>query len=1170
MKKFKFTLFVAAVVITLLIPLSVSAETEGSYTYTVSGGKATITDFSTAVSGKVVIPDTLGGYTVTGIDRSAFEGCYQITEVVIPDSVAYIGYRAFYGCSKLQEITLPFVGESKKESSYYRRFAYIFGTGDKNDHHNVPQSLKKVTITNEESLPRQAFYSCWYIESVVLSGNITEIEMNAFENCQYLTSVIIPDSVVCIAPDSFKNSGYYNDASNWEDGVLYIGNHLIDAKSTISSSYTVKEGTKHIAASAFNSTNITEVIIPDSVTHIGASAFSGNSALKSVILGKGVENIGASAFSSCSKITAAAYRGSEADWENVTVGTGNTYLTDKLSYDSIWLILYDNDGEEIKKVLTTKRTRLDESIVPEKNEHTYKLYADQYFGEEFDSNTIFMEDSAVYVKYTINQYTYTFLNYDGSVFYEKKADYGSVITPPSDEPFRTGTKQYTYLFVDWEDYNQGMTLTEDISFEPNFEAVTNRYTYTFLDAYGKEVKKVSADYGSVITPPAAPVKNSTAQYDYTFSAWTGFTDGMRLTGNVTFTPEYTSSLRNYTYEFLDAEGFEAESTTAPYGSVIVLPEENPEKAKTAQYTYEFAGWEGYSEGMRLTGNITFTPEYTSMVNKYTYIFTDYLGLPVKEVTANYGTEIKAPLINPERPKTAQYTYIFTGWDGFEGGMRLTGDISFAPEYRADVNYYTYTFLDGDGEVFFEEEADYGSIIQMPDETPRKTPTVEYHYIFTEWENYQEGMTLKKDISFAAIFEEEINYYTYTFLDGDGEVFFEDEAPYGSVIPMPEGEPEKTATQEFTFSFSKWKDYTEGMYITKDVTFEAEFDEKVNYYTYTFFDAEGEVFFSEEAPYGTVIQLPEENPEMEEPYYFDYWEGYTRDMRLTEDVEFTPIFALPEYEITVKGYEEYNITVMYGDSFSIEIPEKERYAFMGYFSEENGAGELVADESGECVEEYLYTQNITVYPYFVLDSENKLHLIGEGIATIGEEATLSLVFSASEEISGITVSITYPAVLSLKGAKAADFASVAETGRTEEDGMVTVSFEAVYGENGEKAPAETMLTPFEIIFETTEGIEDGYKAIFEISDCMMQAEDINFEASYGAEIYFSERDYIPGDVNGDGEVTRNDLLRLAKHFSGFAVEIDEAAADVTGDGEVTRNDLLRLAKYFSGFDVELGQ
>ncbi|MBE6606257.1 MAG: hypothetical protein E7635_04400 [Ruminococcaceae bacterium] len=66
------------------------------------------------------------------------------------------------------------------------------------------------------------------------------------------------------------------------------------------------------------------------------------------------------------------------------------------------------------------------------------------------------------------------------------------------------------------------------------------------------------------------------------------------------------------------------------------------------------------------------------------------------------------------------------------------------------------------------------------------------------------------------------------------------------------------------------------------------------------------------------------------------------------------------------------------------------------------------------------------------------------------------------------------------------------------------------------------------------------------------------------------DTLPGDVNGDGQVTRSDLLRLAKSFSGFDVEMDMTASDVTGDGAVTRTDLLRLAKYFSGFDVVLGK
>ncbi|MBR5528019.1 MAG: leucine-rich repeat protein [Clostridia bacterium] len=63
--------------------------------------------------------------------------------------------------------------------------------------------------------------------------------------------------------------------------------------------------------------------------------------------------------------------------------------------------------------------------------------------------------------------------------------------------------------------------------------------------------------------------------------------------------------------------------------------------------------------------------------------------------------------------------------------------------------------------------------------------------------------------------------------------------------------------------------------------------------------------------------------------------------------------------------------------------------------------------------------------------------------------------------------------------------------------------------------------------------------------------------------------IYGDVTGDGEFNRNDLLRLAKYFADWDVEIDAEAADVTRDGILNRKDLLRLAKYFAGWDVAIG-
>ncbi len=75
-------------------------------------------------------------------------------------------------------------------------------------------------------------------------------------------------------------------------------------------------------------------------------------------------------------------------------------------------------------------------------------------------------------------------------------------------------------------------------------------------------------------------------------------------------------------------------------------------------------------------------------------------------------------------------------------------------------------------------------------------------------------------------------------------------------------------------------------------------------------------------------------------------------------------------------------------------------------------------------------------------------------------------------------------------------------------------------------------------------------------------------------YFEGGEEIPqkkyGDVNGDGEVSKSDLLRLQKHLAGWDVTIDREAADCNGDGQIAKADLLRLQKFLAGWDVKLGE
>ena len=251
-----------------------------------------------------VIPDS-----VTEIGKYAFEYCKSLTSVTIPDSVTNIGYSAFRGCSSLTSVTIPDSVTGIEEYAFEGCTALVSINIGNNvtsiDEYTFSycSSLTSIEIPDGvTSIESSAFEGCKSLVSVEIPDSVKEIGWSAFRNCSLLTSIEIPDSVTEIGNMAFWETAWYN---NQPYGLVYAGKVAYDYKGDMpeNTKIVLKTGTKGIAGSAFyGCTALIGIEIPDSVTNIGDSAFSGCKSL-SIEIPDSVTSIGRGAFSNCTSLT---------------------------------------------------------------------------------------------------------------------------------------------------------------------------------------------------------------------------------------------------------------------------------------------------------------------------------------------------------------------------------------------------------------------------------------------------------------------------------------------------------------------------------------------------------------------------------------------------------------------------------------------------------------------------------------------------------------------------------------------------------------------------------------------------------------------------------------------------------------------------------------------------
>lgn len=267
-----------------------------AFTYN-NGAITGLTDIGRTLK-QLKIPESINNENIIAIGKNAFEGCWALTNIEIPNSVTSIGDFAFMGCTSLQNIKIP---------------DGVTHIGANAFDHCI--KLASIAISNSViNIAVNAFSSCTSLTNIVVdNGNpyYCSIEGNLFSKDRKTlvyyaigkiqTSFTVPNSVTCIGNSAFSG-GVKLMSVAIPNSVISIGNYAFSSCTSLTS-IEIPNSVTSIGMGAFlNCSSLTSIEIPNSITSFNDNTFSNCVSLKSIVIPTSVTNIGESVFASCTSL----------------------------------------------------------------------------------------------------------------------------------------------------------------------------------------------------------------------------------------------------------------------------------------------------------------------------------------------------------------------------------------------------------------------------------------------------------------------------------------------------------------------------------------------------------------------------------------------------------------------------------------------------------------------------------------------------------------------------------------------------------------------------------------------------------------------------------------------------------------------------------------------------
>lgn len=241
---------------------------------------------------------------VIGIGQDAFYNSKTIKNIVIPESIEYIDWRAFENCSALEKVIIA-DGPAPLRARTDGIFLGVFNGCNLHEVYIGRDIIGEELFVGQPELSAVSFgdisqvggfNSCSALKTVKLPATVKTIQANAFGNTG-LTEIMLPEGLERI--ESYAFSGTLLQNVHFPSSLTFIGEHAFAY--TLLTEITIPE-TLCSFANAFAYSTLSQVEVASAIETLPLNCFADCAGLEKVILPQGLTSLGTYAFRGCSSL----------------------------------------------------------------------------------------------------------------------------------------------------------------------------------------------------------------------------------------------------------------------------------------------------------------------------------------------------------------------------------------------------------------------------------------------------------------------------------------------------------------------------------------------------------------------------------------------------------------------------------------------------------------------------------------------------------------------------------------------------------------------------------------------------------------------------------------------------------------------------------------------------